>query len=77
MGWRVLVGGDNVDEKAFIQAGMTAGMLSEMQKQRTTCKKCEKITKGDLYPYQRTMFGRVKNYVCKECAEDLGLAWID
>lgn len=73
MRWRVLVGGDKEDEKNFIQAGMIVAELEALQKQRTTCKKCKKITSGDLYPFQKTIFGRVKNYVCKECAEYFGL----
>ncbi len=38
-----------------------------------TCKWCKKIFRGDGYPYQRTILGKVKNYVCEDCAKKLGL----
>jgi len=72
MKWSVLVGGDEKDEKNFIQAGMIAAQLEALQEERTTCKKCKKIF-SEGYPYQKTMFGKVKNSVCKECAKSLGL----
>lgn len=39
----------------------------EEWERRNTCKKCKKIVKGDLYPYEKGFFGGVKNYICKEC----------
>lgn len=60
------------DEERLIQAAMTAYMVAEDQKIRTTCKKCKKIFSEGI-PYKKTMFGNPKNYVCTECAKKLGL----
>jgi len=38
-----------------------------------TCKKCGKIFRGEGYPFQKTIFGKVKNYVCEDCAKQSGL----
>lgn len=32
-----------------------------------SCEICKKIVRGDLYPIQRTIFGKVKNDICEDC----------
>ncbi len=58
--------------KADMQARIIAERLAEEREIRTTCKKCKKIFSEGI-PYKKAMFGNPKNYVCKECAKELGL----
>lgn len=60
------------EEKMMMQAVMVAEETTEAQRRMSTCKICEKIF-SEGYPYQRTMFGKPKNYVCKGCAKKIGL----
>jgi hypothetical protein len=47
--------------------------IKEEWERRNTCAKCKKIFRGDGYPNKRGFFGSVKNYVCEDCAIELGI----
>jgi uncharacterized CHY-type Zn-finger protein len=60
------------DEQKLIAAAMAAEMVKEEYKKMHTCKVCKRIfTEG--IPYQYTMFGKPKSYVCTTCAKNMGL----
>ena len=67
--WRNAQEESKAQERAFIQAQMTADAI----KQSHTCKICKKIFSEGV-PYQRGVFGGVKSYICKDCANSRGLA---
>ena len=48
--------------------------IREEWERRNVCAKYKKIYSGEGYPYKRTLFGKVKNWVCKKCAKELGIA---
>jgi len=45
---------------------------TEEDRKRHTCKLCKRIF-SEGYPYQYTMFGNPKSYVCMSCAKSRGL----
>jgi protein-arginine kinase activator protein McsA len=58
-------------EKMVIQAQITADTIAEEQRRRNTCKLCKAIFSEGV-PYQYTMFGNPKSYICKDCAKRIG-----
>ncbi len=63
---------DTPEEKALIKSQILATQIANQQREMMTCKNCKKIF-SEGYPYQRYLFGKVKNYVCKDCAKKLKL----
>ena len=58
--------------KGLLIGALIEEELIEERHRTTTCKKCKKIF-SEGYPYKKSIFGKVKSYVCKDCAKTLGL----
>ena len=61
------------DEERIRQAAITADMIAKEQRNISTCKICKRIFAEGI-PYQKTITGRPKNYICVNCAKNIGWA---